>query len=831
MSQCPSGIAKCRKPSRLAQWSILLAGIILGQVALYGPCLIGKKILLPLDVLASPNIYLPQTPEVAAIQPLNPVLSDLVFLFEPERRFAVRELQAGRLPLWAPYHFGGAPFIWPKFSPFMALQMCVASPVILAWTQLLAALVAGIGAHQFCRRVLRVSYWPATLAGWCYPLTGFFILSQGFTLVMSVYWLPWILLAVHATVRRQPHRLAPIALSVLTGLTLVSGQLDVAGQVMLVAGGFAVWDWLKTYRKQCFAAVGRRVLFSLATAWLMGFLLATPYTLPALDYAMNGARTLRRSAGSEERPPVGMAALPQVVLPRMYGSSERGSIPLFPENQFNLQESTAATYTGMLATLLLAPLALCSRRHRAISLFLFGLVFVGLSWSLNVPGMVWLWRLPGLNLMSYNRLVFASSFAILALAAIGMEVLWRRKFLWRQSNWVPLIALIGLCGWSAYRSMNLPPAITEELPKGIAQGMQSKWVRDLDGVKAIQSWYSHAWAVAAVLAGFGITGWWLIARQKLSPAQIFVSAGIVWIADLLWFGVGRYPQTDPAWYYPRLPVLEALAKMPPGRVVGYSCLPALLPSTHGLVDIRGYDPIVPKRMLELASLGADSRSTVFSYGLMQWLTPNAAPTPEGGIKLPPIFDLLGVRYVIFRGKPSPGDRPILQGEDYWVLENRSALPRIFVPQRTEFVPDEKVRLQKLAAPDFDPRQVAFVAMPVEIPAGCRGAAQILNETPTRISAAIQMATPGLVVLGDNWDAGWKAYLNGARVPLLRVNHAIRGVLAPAGEGKLELRYEPATFTWGLRLAGLATAFLAIQIWMLLKTNRRRVSSPAIAPNI
>src|SRR5882762_3223110 len=60
---------------------------------------------------------------------------------------------------------------------------------------------------------------------------------------------------------------------------------------------------------------------------------------------------------------------------------------------------------------------------------------------------------------------------------------------------------------------------------------------------------------------------------------------------------------------------------------------------------------------------------------------------------------------------------------------------------------------------------------------------------------------------DRWDAGWQAYLNGRRVPILPTNHALRGVLAPAGAGTLEFRYEPESLTIGLRLSGLAAVVL------------------------
>ena len=46
---------------------IVIAGIVLGQAVLYGPSLVGQKILLPLDILAHPALYIPPTPATAKI--------------------------------------------------------------------------------------------------------------------------------------------------------------------------------------------------------------------------------------------------------------------------------------------------------------------------------------------------------------------------------------------------------------------------------------------------------------------------------------------------------------------------------------------------------------------------------------------------------------------------------------------------------------------------------------------------------------------------------------------------------------------------------------------
>jgi len=72
--------------------------------------------------------------------------------------------------------------------------------------------------------------------------------------------------------------------------------------------------------------------------------------------------------------------------------------------------------------------------------------------------------------------------------------------------------------------------------------------------------------------------------------------------------------------------------------------------------------------------------------------------------LSPVLDLLGVTHVIFRRTPPPGVRPVFQSPDYWVMENSSALSRVFVPRRVEAGGNDEIIIQKLADPEFDPRQ-------------------------------------------------------------------------------------------------------------------------------
>jgi hypothetical protein len=186
--------------------------------------------------------------------------------------------------------------------------------------------------------------------------------------------------------------------------------------------------------------------------------------------------------------------------------------------------------------------------------------------------------------------------------------------------------------------------------------------------------------------------------------------------------------------------------------------------------------------------------------------------------------MLNLRYLIIRKLPVSGVPFRFMHDDYWVLENREALPRVYIPERVESKDTDDEILEALAEPDFDPARVAFVNEPLQLPDPMRGEALLDEEVPTRIAVTARMETPGLVVLADLWFEGWKAELNGEPAPILRTNYALRGVAVPAGESKLVFSYEPAGFTTGVRLMTLALLVLAS--WTLVLVRRARRTTPA-----
>ena len=807
---------------RLLRAALLLTGLIIPQVILYGPSLAGTKILLPLDILRSGSFYLPADKQVmfrgedGQLRPQNPFrphnesLYDQILSYEIERRFVASEFRAGRIPLWTPYNYAGAPFVnWPKYSPFNLMYCMVPQPFSLAWIQLVKTLVAGIGAYLFFRHTLTLGFWPATVGAWCFPLTGHFALWQGYPQTYVTVWLPWILLVTDMAVRRPRGRAGP-ALAVVTALVTVSGQLDTAGHVLLASGIFAIYGLIREYRSHLIRKKIAVAATALIGGWGVGFLLSAPELLPLAEYSLSGSRLSDSGEIFNDRPPSGIRSIPRVVLPRVYGSLEKGWHRLPGHSEF---ESASAAYTGLLMTLLVAPFAWCSSRHRSVNICLLILALFALAWELNIPGFVHILRWPLFNLRPHNRFVCVASFAILTSAAIGLEALWSNHV--KRSFWfaIPAALLLITGAFCAYRSVQLPEPIATELAVQLQSGITSRDIPDAAAVSQIQATYRSYMIVNSGLCLLGLAagaGLWYRPRFQKRVVVLLVP---LLCGELIWFGYGMNPQCDPQLDYPKIPLLERLAMLPHGRVLGIRCLPPKLNEIHGLHELRGYDGVDPARFVELLRRCGAPQSTSPDYAKTLNFVPLMHVSPDGELQLPAILNMLGVRYLIFP-QPAPlGLTPVPALNDlthegsYLVVESKQALSRVFIPRSVEVLEKPRLILMRMSSPEFDPRETAYAEESVLVPADCRGSAEIIGETSMEVTVSVEMETEGLLVLADRWDRGWRAWSGDRELPIVRTNYVLRGVVVKPGDSTIVFRYEPQSFVWGVRLFLMATVIL------------------------
>ena len=170
-----------------------------------------------------------------------------------------------------------------------------------------------------------------------------------------------------------------------------------------------------------------------------------------------------------------------------------------------------------------------------------------------------------------------------------------------------------------------------------------------------------------------------------------------------------------------------------------------------------------------------------------------------------------------------------------VYRVRGALGRAYAASAVRQLPEDRDVLAAMMAQDFDPARVAFTTderLAGEYPgsADCRIA--WAADDPDRVALDVEAHDRAFVVLADTWFAGWSARLDGAPVPIARVNQLARGVVVPAGRHRLEMTYEPSGWRAGLESGAIAFVLLivaALAATFVALRGRRAQSAAPSAP--
>ncbi|MFO0984508.1 MAG: YfhO family protein [Planctomycetota bacterium] len=266
-------------------------------------------------------------------------------------------------------------------------------------------------------------------------------------------------------------------------------------------------------------------------------------------------------------------------------------------------------------------------------------------------------------------------------------------------------------------------------------------------------------------------------------------------------------------HYPLTPGLAALAQRP-GRIAAFGVGPNLVPPSiaglFGLRSIQGCAPMVPARTAELLAC--------LEGPLFDLRDPRVAlPLRQVDSLRHPLLDLLGVDTIV-HADPTLAVRSGLPElftsavERFGALARPSSGPRAFWCGGARVVTDAAARLQWLADRSAAVHHTVLLeqAPPWALPerGDMRPVADVSRDD-TRHELAVDAPSPGIVVLTEAWDPGWRASLDGEAAQVLVADHALMAVAVPAGRHALELRYAPAGFASAMVVAIIALAVVVI----------------------
>jgi hypothetical protein len=174
--------------------------------------------------------------------------------------------------------------------------------------------------------------------------------------------------------------------------------------------------------------------------------------------------------------------------------------------------------------------------------------------------------------------------------------------------------------------------------------------------------------------------------------------------------------------------------------------------------------------------------------------------------------LWGVRYSIANDPGTAGDQEVFAGQSGRKVFARSdAFPRAWVVHRIEKA-DTRPKINEAVEADL-PSFTRRALMTSEAPAidDCSGTDAAVYQRPAGDTVVVKatLACKGLVIVSDTFFPGWKADIDGHTAEIYEVNAAMRGVVVPAGEHTVTMRYRPTSVYLGgfLTLLGMAMVFV------------------------
>ena len=181
-------------------------------------------------------------------------------------------------------------------------------------------------------------------------------------------------------------------------------------------------------------------------------------------------------------------------------------------------------------------------------------------------------------------------------------------------------------------------------------------------------------------------------------------------------------------------------------------------------------------------------------------------------------------------------RRVAEFDPIEIYENLDVRPRVWFVSRIVVAPQPEVlraiktgylrdgtrfdpaEVALLATEDFGPRAIRIP--PIGDTAGAE--VRVLRYEPQRISLETRQPQPGFMVLSEIYYRGWEAWVDGQRVPVERVNYALRGVALPPGSHRIEMIFRAHSFRTGAVYSALgAGALFACALIGRRRRNQRR----------
>ena len=730
---------------------------------------------------------------------------DTTVVEAPVKKLTVQLLQEGNFALWTDAHGNGQPFLAnPKnavFYPttwlylilplFTAFKLHYFIHVILGWLGLYVL----CGSYSLSKKA---SFLGASL----FAFSGMYLSSFEFYNHIAVLaWMPWVLWLLHQDAR--PGRARIVFLVFLWVLMILAGAPEFILMTLFLAAGQAFFT----------AGQWKKKIASAVLSLFLASLISAAQILPSIELL---GRTERAAQSAQW--PLELVQLSNLPFPHFLGNDRQpGHDDFWGRHLFDQQFPLYYSLYMGVGALLLFLFGLrkpWDRRQKIILLMFF--VFFLLSCGRHSP-FFFLYRfIPALSSIRYPIKFFLGSvFCLSILAAFGFDRVTDAGKPGRKAvSFMAVAAGFGLpLFWLFKRPMlgilnKLFIIDRDESFRELGRSIEIGFV--LLAVYALIFFLLHR------TKGRGrILGWTLIALAVLDPAYH-----------------NRYVNpTVPASFYDT-PPLPGLLTAPLAIYRDELYSPFLKETIGDNVKLLRF---FRKSLYPFTWMG-DGVRYVFNWDFYGTYSRRYLDLREAYKGLPPRDQFKVLKYIgcaahigyepLFSRESA--QRLQIEGVDVWLERIAEAGASPFIAFRALRAAEVKDKLGIFVGDEFDPLKEIITEKDVLPPGSLgitdtkAGAVLIRKEIQGRGWYSVSSPCEGIAVFPGNAAPGWRARIDGRRTEVFEANLFAKGVLVPAGDQEIVLRYLPASFLWGVVISLASICLIPAGACILGRRAKRRV---------
>ena len=210
--------------------------------------------------------------------------------------------------------------------------------------------------------------------------------------------------------------------------------------------------------------------------------------------------------------------------------------------------------------------------------------------------------------------------------------------------------------------------------------------------------------------------------------------------------------------------------------------------------IGGYSPAKLQRYQDLIDFHiAPEMRTMIDDVNSAMSTARTVGDLENALGYYPVLSMLNTKYIVV----DPGSLPL-------TYDRR--LGNGWLVSRVRTAPTADAEMAALG--EIDPAVEAVIFDP-EAPEGTvteyaradSGRVELVYYSPNRLRYDVSAPAKGLAVFSEIWyPAGWKAFVDGNEVQVLRADYALRALMIEEGDHEVEFVFDPASFTVGRNIS-------------------------------